>query len=335
MTPVHAALAVLWDSLSPKHSCEPGILCTASRAQRIKHRYLLGRKVSKLFNAPVRTAWTHYRTVIPVVGDVTDTESWTPLIATVDVVIDAVGSPDNSTLAGKLVAAAASAAKSLRPSHAPKLTYIYTSGTWVHGENRKDTKTDTSPLTEPIPLVAWRPAVEQQVVTNPDVNGIVIRPALVYGRSGSITAQLFQTAYNGKVSWYGTPGGRWAVIHTDDVAELFLLAAEKAALVGGKIFDAANDTTVSVDDLLSRILEVSGAQGPFEYVKPENREWLSINSYNHAAYTMIVFQSAIATTSLLRPYLARSLLGWHPKKAGLIEGLETYYNAWKAAAKLK
>lgn len=256
--------------------------------------------------------------IIPVVGDVTDTESWTPLIATVDVVIDAVGSPDNSTLAGKLVAAAASAAKSLRPSHAPKLTYIYTSGTWVHGENRKDTKTDTSPLTEPIPLVAWRPAVEQQVVTNPDVNGIVIRPALVYGRSGSITAQLFQTAYNGKVSWYGTPGGRWAVIHTDDVAELFLLAAEKSALVSGKIFDAANDTTVSVDDLLSRLLEVSGAQGPFEYVKPEN-----------------LYQSAIATTSLLRPYLARSLLGWHPKKAGLIEGLETYYNAWKAAAKLK
>jgi hypothetical protein len=39
----------------------------------------------------------------------------------------------------------------------------------------------------------------------------------------------------------------------------------------------------------------------------------------------------MATTATLRPYLARSLLGWQPRKAGLVDGLETYYAAWQAA----
>jgi hypothetical protein len=33
----------------------------------------------------------------------------------------------------------------------------------------------------------------------------------------------------------------------------------------------------------------------------------------------------------IRPYLARTLLGWSPRKAGLIDGMETYYAEWKAS----
>lgn len=151
-----------------------------------------------------------------------------------------------------------------------KLTYIYSSGTWVHGENRRDTVTDTTPCTNPAKLVAWRVDQEQRVIKDANLNGIVIRPALLYGRSGSALAQLFKSASEGKVAWYGTPGARFALIHADDLANLYLLASEKAAIAGGRIFDAANDMTESVGDFLEKLVEVSGAQGPYEYLQPTN-----------------------------------------------------------------
>ena len=40
---------------------------------------------------------------------------------------------------------------------------------------------------------------------------------------------------------------------------------------------------------------------------------------------------ALGTTTLLKPYLAKSIVGWRPNKAGLVDGLPIYYAAWKAA----
>ena len=45
----------------------------------------------------------------------------------------------------------------------------------------------------------------------------------------------------------------------------------------------------------------------------------------------IAFEEAIMTTTLLRPYLARSLVGWNPRKPGVVDGLATYYATWKAS----
>lgn len=46
---------------------------------------------------------------------------------------------------------------------------------------------------------------------------------------------------------------------------------------------------------------------------------------NIAVYEML------GSTRLLRPYLGKTLLGWVPKKLGLVEGMPIYYAAWKAA----
>ena len=108
--------------------------------------------------------------------------------------------------------------------------------------------TDMTPIVSPAELVAWRPAQEQRVVTNTTLEGIVIHPALLYGRSGSLLAPLFKSASEGKVAWCGTPNDRRTLIHCDDLADLFLRAAEKSQLVRGQIFDAANGFTESTDD---------------------------------------------------------------------------------------
>ena len=49
---------------------------------------------------------------------------------------------------------------------------------------------------------------------------------------------------------------------------------------------------------------------------------------------MTAYEVALTTTTLLRPYLARALLGWQPRKPGFVDGMEVYYNAWKAGAGL-
>ncbi|KAJ7234507.1 hypothetical protein B0H12DRAFT_157043 [Mycena haematopus] len=249
--------------------------------------------------------------IIPIRGD-TDSDAWLPLIATLDVIIEAVtASPDG---ARSILERTIKAAEALRPPGAPLLSYIYTSGTWVQGDSRTETVNDTTPIARPIELVAWRPAVEQLVVRSTAVNGIVVRPALLYGRSASLLGLLFKTAAEGKVVCPGTPGGRFALIHADDLADLYVRVAEKASLLGGKILDAANSQTESVDDLLQKLVEVSGAKAPYEYRAPVNK-----------------FEEAMQATTLVRPYLANALLGWSPKKPGLVEGIDIYYAAWLAS----
>ncbi|KAJ7696316.1 hypothetical protein B0H17DRAFT_1007874 [Mycena rosella] len=252
--------------------------------------------------------------IIPISGDI-DSDAWSPLISTLDVVIEAIGGGDLKTLGNTTFERVTKAATELRPAGAPFLSYIYSSGTWVHGDSRTETVTDTTPISRSVELVAWRPTLEQLVVRSTAVNGIVIRPALLYGHSASLLAELFKSASEGHVAWPGTPGGRYAMIHVDDLADLYLRLAEKAHLVGGKIFDAANPNTESVDELLQKLVVVSNAKGPYEYRKPEN-----------------LFEEAIASTQLIRPYLANALLGWSTKKPGLVEGLENYYAAWLASS---
>ncbi|KAI0359910.1 NAD-P-binding protein [Trametes cingulata] len=254
--------------------------------------------------------------IIPVVADIKDTAAYLHLVASVDAVIEAVGGMEIRTLSEFLLNATAEAAQAHRAPDAPKLTYIYTSGTWVHGENRTAVASDTSALdaAAAAPLIAWRPAQEQRVVRNAHLNGIVVRPSLLYGRSGSILSIYFRKAHAGKVEWPGTPGGRLALVHCDDLAELYVLAAEKAPIAKGQIFDGSNDVNESTDAFLQRLVEVSGAKGPFEYTAPSNP-----------------FEVALSTTSILRPYLGRALLGWRPRKAGLLDHLDIYYKAWQAS----
>ncbi|KAJ7704847.1 hypothetical protein B0H17DRAFT_1156906 [Mycena rosella] len=186
----------------------------------------------------------------------TEENAWTHLIPTLDV-------PSPRTLR------AAAAAQETRSANAPLLSYIHTSGTWVHGDNRRNAVTDTTPITAPLAIMSWLPALEQRVVR--------------------------------------APGGRYALIHVEDLADLYARAVEKASLVGGQIFDASNPNTESVDELHQKLVDFSGGQGPYEYSKPANP-----------------LEGGISSTALVRPYLANALLGWSAKKQGLTEGLENY-----------
>lgn len=96
---------------------------------------------------------------------------------------------------------------------------------------------------------------------------------MLYGYSGSLSATLFEKAETGKVEWYGKPGGRVSLIHPDDLADLYVRVVEKSMLVGGMVFDAANDQTEGLDDVFERIFVLAGVKGSVSYADPSNGMW--------------------------------------------------------------
>ncbi|OCB91467.1 NAD-binding protein [Sanghuangporus baumii] len=135
--------------------------------------------------------------VIPVIADPSKGEEWASIAEKADVVIDCIGGMDIKTISQYAFEVSLEAAKKVRGTSAPRLTYIYCSGTWVHGEDRGNLTSEHAVPKNTTALVSWRTAQEKRVLAASDagaVNGIVLRPSLLYGRSGSIIAMLFGAA---------------------------------------------------------------------------------------------------------------------------------------------
>lgn len=243
-----------------------GTLFTGRHGLLRRRRNSLLKRVSVLSFTLRMIASYQRASVIPVVGSPAEPATWTHLVATIDVIIDAARDDKNHKLMIDIFKLVTDAAQRLRPVGAPKLSFIATTGVGVHGDSRTEFVTDTTPITRPIALAAGRAKAEQEILKNDVVNGIVIRPSLVYGRSGSLTEILFGSAAAGKAQWYGEPGARLGLIHTDDLADLYLRAAEKAQLIGGQAFSGVNSFTESVEDILAKATYVSGAKEAPAYI---------------------------------------------------------------------
>ena len=68
----------------------------------------------------------------------TNPAPWLHLIGTLDVIIDAVGgTADICSISASILSSFSTIAKNLRLASAPKLTYIYSSGTWVQPQGHQ------------------------------------------------------------------------------------------------------------------------------------------------------------------------------------------------------
>jgi nucleoside-diphosphate-sugar epimerase len=146
--------------------------------------------------------------VIPVLGSISES---TKLLRAIDefhinVVVDVAGAGQESKIVLELLKgigqnrASAAAAKGIQ--HYPKLGFIYTSGTWVHGSSNNPVN-DLTPVgvsdapTPPAELVTWRAKLENDILDASDVLDVmIVRPALVYGRSSGFWSSLLQPIYS-------------------------------------------------------------------------------------------------------------------------------------------
>ena len=140
-------------------------------------------------------------------------------------------------------------------------TFIYTSGVWVLG-NTGNKAVDEEAPTNPIPHVAFRANLEKEVraAKNRGIKTIVIRPTIVYGREGGLISGFLATAKkDGYARFVGSGDNRISSVHIDDLAKLYVLAADKA--VGGELFHGANGSTIKLREIAETVAEVAGVAG--------------------------------------------------------------------------
>jgi nucleoside-diphosphate-sugar epimerase len=130
--------------------------------------------------------------ITPVVGHVVDLSIVTEVTASacIDIVINATSDyEDTSRILEAVISASKTRLDNLAKGKAigPKLGFIYTSGSWVHGSPSCQVS-DRSPMgntlakVKPATAVAWRPAHEQAILAaRDDLDVVIIRHSTIYG----------------------------------------------------------------------------------------------------------------------------------------------------------
>jgi nucleoside-diphosphate-sugar epimerase len=189
--------------------------------------------------------------------------------------------------------------------------FIYTSGIWSHGDTGGKVVDETSPP-RPAQIVSWRQAVEDRVLqaSSRGVRSVVIRPAIVYGRGGGIPAGFVESAQKeGAARHVGTGENRWPFVHVDDLAELYLLALEKAP--AGTLLLGVSGPSFRVAEVAAAASRGAGAGGktagwPLEQAR---------GKLGPSADALVLDQQASGKK-------AERLLGWRPSRPSVLEDIE-------------
>ena len=173
---------------------------------------------------------------------------------------------------------------------------VYTSGTWVMGSTGGRVAGEMFPL-KPPPAVAWRPAVERLVLdsTERKVCGVVIRPAMVFGRGGGTAGRLSRH----EVPIAGDGENHWSFVHVDDLADLFVLAIESAP--AGSLYVAADGPSVKARD-------VAAAAGVTTFLTMD----LAREKFGPVADCLVLDQRIGSTR-------AGRELGWKPSRPSVLD----------------
>ena len=188
--------------------------------------------------------------------------------------------------------------------------FVYTSGAWVIGDTGGRVMDETAPL-NPIPLVAWRVGVEKVVLASDtnNVRGIVIRPAIVYGRALGVPSMFVQSANEtGAARYIGAGENHWPTVHVEDLAELYVLALEKAR--PGSVYLAA-------DGPAYRVREIAEAAGFAADAGGRTVSW----PLEEARKTLGEFADALVLDQELTAEKAKRELGWKPRAVSILEEL--------------
>ncbi|NUR69655.1 MAG: NAD-dependent epimerase/dehydratase family protein [Hamadaea sp.] len=188
---------------------------------------------------------------------------------------------------------------------------VQTSGIWVLGRTGREAVDESAP-TDALPIVSYRPLIEQQVLAAAErgVRSVVIRPGIVYGNGGGIPAMLLDLARkHGVGRYFGGVETRWPMVHVDDLAELYALAVESAP--AGTLLHGVDEPAVSLVAMAAATDLAAGGTGRAE-------PWL--NPEATAAFGD-PFAEALALDQAVSGQRARDLLGWQPADRNAVRDL--------------
>jgi nucleoside-diphosphate-sugar epimerase len=200
-------------------------------------------------------------------------------------------------------------------------TFLYTSGCWVLGDTGDRVADETAP-TNPPAFVAPRVETERLVLAADagPVRTLVVRPACVYGGSGSLTASWFgSAARDGAATVLGDGAQRWAMVHLDDLADLYVRALEST--LRGEVLHAADGSRATVRECAEAASRAAGRGGAVRLLPLAE----AVAAFGPSAHCM-------AMTQRLDASKAARLLGWHPRHAGFVDEARLLHLAWRASA---
>lgn len=242
-------------------------------------------------------------------GDLADAVSIAEAAREVEAVVHAA-SPTDGNRAAYDEAATRAIIDALRGS---AKRFLYTSGCLLYGATSDTPATEDSPL-YPIDLVRFRQALEGEVLAAAadGVHSIVIRPAWVYGNRGGTAMMMVGSAKENSAARYvGDGKNRWTTVHADDLADLYLLALEKAP--AASIFNGAHGAAIPLIEIAHAASEGAGAEGRVA-------EW----PLDEARQVLWGFADAIACDQVISGELAKVELGWSPSRQSIVDELRSY-----------
>lgn len=194
---------------------------------------------------------------------------------------------------------------------------VFTSGIWVLGQTGDGPAFEDATVEHPAAIVAWRVAHEKIVLGagSDALATAVIRPGLVYGHQGSLTAAYFESAETeGAARYIGNGRNRVPYIHRDDLSRFYCAVIERR---GRGIFHAVDGAAVQLADAAAAASEAAGKGGktvstPLEEARAK--------------------MGPVADCIVLDQFVESSRnveLGWVPEIPSFLEGAGRAYEEWK------
>lgn len=278
-----------------------------------------GHHVVGLTRSQGNAALLDARGIEPVVGSMDAPGSWLPRAQRCSVLVHCAAeySARYLELDRQAVEVLSSCAGRAGAAH----TLVYTSGVWVYGDTHGERVDESSELDPPL-LVAPRAKTEDFVIkaSHDRLHTLVIRPGCVYGGSGSLTALWFETAAKeGAARIVGEGAQRWAMIHVEDLADLYVRAGESG--LRAEVFNATDRSRSTVLECASAASRAAGAGGK-----------VAATSLADALKSLGPMAECLAFDQHVDSSKAARLLGWQPRHAGFVDQVERHHASWRALA---
>lgn len=199
--------------------------------------------------------------------------------------------------------------------------FLYTSGCWLYGQTGNNLVNESVALEPTTFALAWRQNHERKILEACDrhMRGIILRPGCVYGGRGGLTAAWFEsTRKKGAAQIVGEGHNRWATIHIDDLADVYVRAAESR--LSGELFNATDRSRFTVLEMAQAASRAAEGDGRVHPLAAEE-----------ARKTMGPFADGLLLDQHVDSSKAVQVLGWQPRFGGFVENASRYFLSWRAA----
>ncbi len=259
-----------------------------------------GHRVAGLVRSAAKSKTLEAREIEPVIGDMRDASGWKAADVLIHCAVEY--GADYEALDRKALDALLALGGKV----------VYTSGVWQYGPGGPFDETQAF---SGKPLMPWRTEHEKLVLAG---KGIVVRPGCVYGGAGGLTGLWFQGAVEKKAApIVGEGANRWAVVHLEDLADLYVRAAESAP--SGELFNAVDASRFTVREMASAAATAAGAGGAVNALPFAEAEKV----YGGMAHGLALDQHIHSSKAAKR-------LGWKPRFNGFPGDADRFFASWQA-----